>query len=118
MHQFRRLEVWQAAVDLAVSIYELTATYPTSERFGLTSQMRRAAVSVSSNIAEGAGRGSPKEMAQFLRLAIGSICELESQIELSERLGFVQETDQVLADAGVLRARVKTLADRVSIPNT
>jgi four helix bundle protein len=113
MHQFRRLEVWHEAIDVATRVYALTDAYPTSERFGLPGQMRRAAVSVSSNIAEGAGRGSSKEMARFLRIAIGSICELESQIEVSRRLGYVHDVDEILSDAGYLKARIKTLADRI-----
>lgn len=118
MHQFRRLEVWREAVDLATQVYCLTDAYPTNERYGLTSQMRRAVISVSSNIAEGAGRGSSKEMALFLRIAIGSICELESQVEVSRRLGFVDDVEALLSDAGRLKARIKTLEDRILIPDT
>lgn len=96
MHQFRRLEIWHDAVDLAARIYGLTDTYPVRERYGLTAQMRRAVVSVSSNIAEGAGRGSSKEMARFLRVAIGSICELESQVKVSRKLGFANNVEGLL----------------------
>lgn len=118
MHSFRRLDVWHEAIDLAARIYAITDAYPSNERFGLATQMRRAAVSVSSNIAEGAGRGSPKEMARFLRVAIGSICELESQIELSRKLGLVNEVEDLLSEAGILKARIKTLENRVLIPHT
>ena len=75
----------------------------------MVAQMRRAAVSVSSNIAEGAGRGSSKEMARFLRMAVGSVCEVESQMELSVRLGFADEIDGALEAAEVLRRRIGAL---------
>ncbi len=81
--------------------------------------MRRAAVSVSSNIAEGAGRGSSKDMARFLRVAIGSICELESQLEVSRKLGFVSdEVEELISTASLLKARIKTLEDHLLIPKT
>ncbi len=117
MHRFRRLDVWHESVDLAARIYELTKNYPVDERYGLTTQMRRAAISVSSNIAEGAGRGSTKEMARFLRVAIGSICELESQMEVSRKLGLVNDLENLLSDAGLLKVRIKTLENRLLTPN-
>ncbi len=113
MHQFRRLDVWRDAVDLATTVYKLTATYPATERYGLTAQMRRAVVSVSSNIAEGAGRGSSKDMARFLRVSIGSICELESQLEVSRALGLVTDVEELISKAGLLKARIKTLEERL-----
>ncbi|MGB8360937.1 MAG: four helix bundle protein [Acidimicrobiia bacterium] len=109
MHQFRRLDVWHEAVDLAVGVYRLTGGFPSQERFGLVAQMRRAAVSVSSNIAEGAGRGSSKEMARFLRVAMGSVCEVESQMELSLRLGYTDQIDRALEAAESLRKRIGAL---------
>lgn len=118
MHQFRRLDVWHAAVQLAVEIYRLTRAFPREEQFGLVTQMRRAAVSVSSNIAEGAGRGSPSEFARFLRIAIGSVCELESQLELSRKLGFSNDVEGILSDAGVVKARIRTLEDRILTPGS
>lgn len=117
MHRFRRLEVWHEAVDLAARIYELTKGYPSDERYGLTIQMRRAAISVSSNIAEGAGRGSSKEMARFLRVAIGSICELESQIEVSRKLGFADDLEGLLSDATLLKVRIKTFENSFLTPD-
>jgi four helix bundle protein len=88
MTDFRRLEAWQASQELAVSVYHLTEKFPTAERFGLTAQMRRAAVSIMSNIAEGAGRGTDKEFVAFLRIARGSLHEVESQSLLAQRLSF------------------------------
>jgi four helix bundle protein len=94
VHDFRRLEVWHEGLDLAEVMYGVTRTLPDSERFGLSGQIRRASVSVSSNIAEGASRGTPKEMARFLRNAMGSLSELETQIELCARLGLLDDTER------------------------
>ena len=110
--------MWHEAVELATRIYCLTNGYPARERYGLIAQMRRAAVSVSSNIAEGAGRGSAKDMARFLRVAIGSICELESQLEVSRKLGLTDEVEELVSDLNLLKARIKTLQDRLLIPDT
>jgi len=82
----RELDVWRSSMDLATAIYSLTKRLPNSERFGLVNQMRRAAVSVPSNIAEGAARGSSADFARFLLIARGSVAELETQLELTERL--------------------------------
>src|SRR5512139_433540 len=84
------LIVWQKAMDLIESLYHLTETMPKSEIYGLTSQIRRAAVSVPSNIAEGAAPNSAKEFMQFLYVALGSAAELDTQLLLAERLGFVR----------------------------
>ncbi|MGH8492795.1 MAG: four helix bundle protein [Moraxellaceae bacterium] len=85
------LMVWQESMQLAQLVYQLTARFPADERFGLVSQMRRAAVSVPSNIAEGAARQHTKELVQFLRVASGSLAELDTQTELAISLGFLQE---------------------------
>ena len=89
MQDFSKLRCWSDSQDLAVAIHILTSDFPKDERFGLISQMRRAAVSVSSNIAEGCGRRGPAELSQFLQIAIGSCCELSSQLQISRRLGYV-----------------------------
>ena len=87
---YRDLVAWQKSMTLAEAMYRATAGYPIEERYGLTAQMRRAAVSIPSNIAEGQGRRSTdEEFARFLRIALGSSCELDTQLELSRRLGFV-----------------------------
>jgi four helix bundle protein len=113
MHNFRRLEVWRDSVELACKIFELTTLFPTEERFGLAAQMRSAVVSVSSNI-EGAGRGGTKEMARFLRIAMGSISELDSQLEVAARLRFVDTQPEIADELRALRARILRLHDRVS----
>ncbi len=84
----KNLIVWQKSMELVVLVYKLTEAFPSSEIYGLTSQMKRAAISIPSNIAEGRRRRSPKEFVHFLRIAFGSASELETQIEISERLKF------------------------------
>jgi four helix bundle protein len=85
------LDVWKTAVEFAVSIYRTTVMLPPEERFGLSSQMRRAAVSVASNIAEGEGRESRRDHAKFVVQARGSLFEVETQIVICERLGYFDE---------------------------
>ena len=89
---FRDLVAWQRAIDLVTAIYELTRSFPAEEMYGLTSQLRRAAVSVASNIAEGQARFSRKEFKHFLRNARGSLAEVETQIVISNKLGYAAET--------------------------
>jgi len=91
MAAYTELKVWQKSMDLAESIYGLTARFPREETYGLTAQMRRAAVSIPSNIAEGYGREQPGYVAQFLRIALGSTRELETQLKLIVRLKLATE---------------------------
>ena len=88
---FQDLSVWQRAIEMTVGTYALTKEFPVSEMYGLTSQMRRASVSVASNIAEGRGRLTEGEFRQFLGHAQGSNCELQTQIEVARRLKYVSE---------------------------
>lgn len=90
-----KLEVWKQAMDLTRMIYTATRDFPSEERFGLTSQLRRCAVSIPSNIAEGAGRGTRKEFIHFLHIARGSLCEIETQITLSKDLGFLKNSEDL-----------------------
>lgn len=89
MRDFRQLNVWDEAHKLTLEIYKLTKEFPKEELFGLTSQMRRASVSIASNIAEGCGRGSNKEYAQFIQIALGSAYEIDYQILLAKDLGYL-----------------------------
>lgn len=91
MHHFKNLKVWQKSIDLTTAIYFITTSFPADEKYVLTSQIRRAAVSVPSNIAEGAGRKSPKEFNHFLTISTGSIFELETQIIVAHRLKLIDE---------------------------
>ena len=95
MHNFRNLQIWKDAMDLTQAVYEITEVLPKMETYGLISQMTRAAVSVPSNIAEGSGR-SDKDFSHFLTIALGSLFELNTQIMLSERIGYLT-TEQSLA---------------------
>jgi four helix bundle protein len=88
---YRDLVVWQRAMDLAQAVYDLTRSFPPDERFGLTAQVRRAAVSIPSNIAEGQGRGGEAEFVRFLRIAHGSLREVETQLTLALRCGLATE---------------------------
>ena len=93
MHNFKELFVWQKGRELVKLVYTLLNKLPASEQFGLTSQMKRAACSIPSNIAEGAGRGTDKEFLRFLDMANGSAFELETQLYLCIDLAFIQEDD-------------------------
>ncbi|UKM63633.1 four helix bundle protein [Flavobacteriaceae bacterium GSB9] len=85
----KELDVWKYGMDLVELIYKVTSAFPDDERFGLTSQMRRAAISIPSNIAEGCGRKSDKELIQFLSIALGSVAELETQYLIAVRLNYI-----------------------------
>jgi four helix bundle protein len=92
-----RLEVWRDAMDLVESIYRFSAVFPDAERFGLTSQLRRAAVSVPSNIAEGAARRSTPEYLRFLSIARGSLSEMDTQKQIACRLGYAPDCETTTA---------------------
>lgn len=87
------LDIWKLGIDLVEMIYKLTKKYPKEEIYGLTTQIRRAAISVPSNIAEGAARKSKPEFLQFLYVSLGSLSELETQLIISYRLGYLQSDD-------------------------
>ena len=93
MHNLKELKIWKKAIDLAVEVYRVTALFPIEEKYGLTSQTRRAAVSISSNIAEGAGRNSEKEFKYFLGIANGSSFELQTQLFISNKLSLIGNED-------------------------
>lgn len=95
MDSYKELIVWQKSMKMDKEIYGLTSRFPDEEKFGLISQMRRAAVSVPSNIAEGWGRSTTGSYIQFLRISRGSLYELETQLELSKNLGYVNESGKV-----------------------
>jgi len=95
MFNFEKLEVWQEAINFADAVYTLTRIFPENERFGLTNQMRRAAVSISSNLAEGSSRASRPDFARFVEIATGSLFEVVSQATISKRQGFMSEADYI-----------------------
>lgn len=108
MHNFRKLDTWLDGVELADIIYTLTASFPKTEIYGLSSQMQRAAVSVPSNIAEGSGKGSDRDFARFVSISLGSLFELETQIEIAYRRGYIS-TENYYA----LRPRIESLQKRI-----
>jgi four helix bundle protein len=93
MHRYKELKVWQKAIDLAVEVYRITEKLPREERFGLISQINRCVVSIPSNIAEGAGRNTKKDFDHFLGISLGSSFELDTQLVISNRLGYVVSDD-------------------------
>lgn len=110
MQNFRELSVWEKSHTLTLGIYKTTSSYPKEELYGLTSQMRRSASSIPSNIAEGCGRNSQRQLAHFLNIAFGSASELEYQIILSKDLGYISNetyndfTDKVIEIKKMLSA--------------
>jgi four helix bundle protein len=120
---FRNLSVWQRSIELTLAVYRLTSTFPDSERFGLTNQMRRAAVSVASNIAKEYGRSTRGEYLQFLGHARGSNSEVETQIVISKALGFgsaqmIQTSEELCNEVGrMLGALMKSLRPKPSVPS-
>jgi four helix bundle protein len=97
VQSFRDLLVWQKSMELTVAVYRITQSFPREEGFGLTSQLRRSSISIPSNIAEGQGRLNTREFRQFLGVARGSNCELQTQLEIARRLGLGDA--QLLKDA-------------------
>ena len=97
-NSYKNLIVWQRSIELVVEIYNLTDKFPKTEIYGLTSQMRRSAVSIPSNIAEGRRRGYQKEFTHFLTISYGSGAELETQLEISKRLSFLNDSEYKKAE--------------------
>ena len=95
MHNYKDLKLWQKGIELSTQIYKLTSTFPKEEKYGMISQIQRAVVSIPSNIAEGCGRNSDKELNHFLAIATGSSFELETQLLIAKNLDF---TEQILLD--------------------
>jgi len=91
MNNYKELKIWQKSVELAVHIYEITKSFPKEEIYGLTSQLRRSAISISSNIAEGAGRNTKKDFSNFLGISYGSSCELETQMIIAEKVKLIDQ---------------------------
>ena len=91
VQSYEDLQVWQEAMKLVEAVYAASTEFPSDERFGLTSQLRRAAVSIPSNIAEGHARSSTRDFLRFLSMAMGSVAEVRTQLALAERLGFISD---------------------------
>ena len=115
MHNYKNLHIWQEGINLARKIYEVTGNFPANEKYGIVSQMTKAAVSIPSNIAEGAGRNSNKDFVNFLSIAIGSIFELHTQIAICEQIGYIDEetTKQLEQQIYTLQQQITTYKQRI-----
>jgi four helix bundle protein len=113
MFVFHKLQVWHLAKELVKSTYQLTKGFPSEERFGLASQINRAAISVASNLAEGSGRVSRKDQAHFTQLSYGSLMELACQLEIAKDLNFIAESD-----FQSICAPIKSIAEKLSALRT
>ena len=109
------LDVWRVSVELVQEIYSLTDKFPCAEKYGLSSQMRRAVSSIPSNISEGAGRKSTKEFKRFLSIASGSLSELDTQLELSQVLGYAESTEEL--ERKIIRIRQMLAKLMLSLSN-
>ena len=107
------LDVWKLSMDFVDDLYNITDTFPASEKFGLVSQLRRAGVSVPSNIAEGAGRFHEKEFIQFLYISRGSLAEIETQLEIARRRGYVKSIDSLISSSIRIRKMINGLIKQV-----
>jgi len=116
LRKHEKLEVWQDAMDLVEHIYKATAGFPNEEKFGLSSQLRRACVSIPSNIAEGAARGSVQNYKRFLVVARSSLTELETQLQIAERLNFLPKAEFYLEECNKVFAKLSALIK--SLENT
>ena len=106
----RSLKAWQEAIALVDALYEITVSFPADERFGLVSQIRRAAVSVPANIAEGFARSGTKELLHFLSISVGSLSELDTLVEISVRRGFISESQPLVEQIDRVSALVLALS--------
>ena len=114
-HEYRKLKIWQKSMDLSVLIYKTTGQFPKDEIYALVSQLKRAVVSIPSNIAEGSGRNTDKEFIQFLFITYGSSCELDTQIELSKRLNFISEEEynSITSEINEIQKMIFKLRDKL-----
>ncbi|HWF02267.1 MAG TPA: four helix bundle protein [Candidatus Angelobacter sp.] len=115
MRNYRDLQVWTKAHKLTLDLYRLSQTFPREEIYGITSQLRRAAVSIGANLAEGCGRRTSTELARFVRIAMGSASELDYHILLSKDLGFMNSNDFALTSAGLTEVRKMLTSFLISV---
>jgi four helix bundle protein len=119
IESYRSLLVWQKSVDFVVLVYRLLGKFPKNEQYGLSSQMQRAAVSIPSNIAEGKERQSDRDFARFIAIALGSLAELETQLLIAQRLGYLDEFDwqEATAQADEIGKMLRSLHKKLSFSN-
>ena len=106
MSNHKDLEVWKLSMDFVTEIYQITQKFPKEELYGLTSQIRRSAVSIPSNLAEGSARQSDKELIQFLHVALGSLAELETQLIIAKNLSYILTIDEFLAKLNSIKKMI------------
>ncbi|HSW61450.1 MAG TPA: four helix bundle protein [bacterium] len=111
------LEVWKRAIDFVANVYKITDSFPKEEVYGLTSQIRRAAVSIPSNIAEGAARKSDKEFIQFLYIALGSAAETETQLIIALRIGYIEKIEEIIGETESIRRMLLGLIKHIKGKN-
>jgi four helix bundle protein len=109
MKDYKELEVWQKGISLALAVYEITNIFPKDEVYSLTNQIKRAVVSIPSNIAEGASRNSTKEFIQYLYIALGSASELETQMIIAEKLGYIKGENTINSEITIIRKMLNSL---------
>lgn len=109
MTDYKDLEVWQRAIELVATVYHVSSSFPESERFGLTNQIRRASVSIPSNIAEGSARHHARDYTHFLRIADGSAAEVETQLIICRKLGFIHDIEEVIVEITIIRRMLAAL---------
>jgi four helix bundle protein len=119
MHNFKELKFWQKAVELSVSIYKTTSSFPSEEKFGLITQLRRASVSIASNIAESASRDSDKEFLHFLSISTGSAYEIETQLIIANKLNYLTETElnELLAQLTEIQKMIFSFSKKIKEAN-
>ena len=115
MRDFRKLEIWGQSVAFAKRVYELTASFPSHEKYGLSSQMNRAVVSISSNIAEGCSRRTNIEFTRFLDIALGSSFELETQLEIARQISYLSQElyENLLLELNILQKRINSFREKI-----
>ncbi len=113
---YRDLEVWKLSIDFVKKVYQITHNFPDSEKFGLINQIRRATVSIPSNIAEGQGRNSTKEFKQFLAISLGSLAELETQLIIAKEIDYLTQNglDALLSPLDRIRKMIKGLSKGIA----
>ncbi len=114
-HNFRELQIWKEGIDNAVHTYQHCKSFPRDELFGLTLQMKKSAVSIPANIAEGCGRGTDAQLVHFLDISLGSACELETHVIVAQKLKFLEEKDATewVAALHLEQKRIRSFRDKV-----
>ena len=117
MRDFRKYEVWESALGFVTKIYEITKSFPQSEMYGLSNQMHRAAVSVASNIAEGASRSSEIEFSRFLEISLGSAFEIETQLIISKNLSYIgcESFDELMSQLHPIQKKLNNLNSKIKL---